>query len=55
MIINNYKTVIGYEEQPNNNITTDRGLYGTYLSIQGDAGVSGRLSAVNFATNKRSL
>lgn len=24
MIINNYKTVIGYEEQPNNNITTDK-------------------------------
>ena len=36
----------------NNNITTDKGLYGTYLSIQGDAGVSGRLSAVNFTTNR---
>ena len=36
----------------NNNITTDKGLYGTYLSIQADAGVSGRLSAVNFATNR---
>lgn len=36
----------------NGDITTDRGLYGTYLSIQGDAGVSGRLSAVNFTTNR---
>ena len=36
----------------NNNITTDKGLYGTYLRIQGDAGVSGRLSAVNFTTNR---
>lgn len=36
----------------NNNITTDKGLYGTYLSIQGNAVVSGDLNASKIATNR---
>ena len=35
----------------NGDITTDRGLYGTYLSIQGNAGVSNQLNAVKLVTN----
>lgn len=35
----------------NGNITTDKGLYGTYLSIQGNAGVSNQLNAVKLVTN----
>lgn len=36
----------------NGDITTDKGLYGTYLSIQGNAGVSNKFSAVNVVTNR---
>lgn len=36
----------------NGNITTDRGLYSTYLNVQGDAGVSNKFSASKLATNR---
>ena len=36
----------------NGDITTDRGLYSTYLSVQGDAGVSNKFSASKLATNR---
>ena len=35
----------------NGDITTDRGLYSTYLSVQGNAGVSNQLNAVKLVTN----
>lgn len=35
----------------NGDITTDRGLYSTYLSVQGNAGVSNQFSAVKIVTN----
>ena len=36
----------------NGDITTDRGLYSTYLSVTGDAGVSNKFSASKLATNR---
>ena len=36
----------------NGDITTDRGLYSTYLSVQGDAGVSNKLNASRLITNR---
>ena len=36
----------------NGDITTDRGLYSTYLSVQGDAGVSNKFSTSKLATNR---
>ena len=36
----------------NGDITTDRGLYSTYLSVQGDAGVSNKFSASKLVTNR---
>lgn len=36
----------------NGDITTDRGLYSTYLNVRGDAVVSNKFSAVNIATNR---
>ncbi len=36
----------------NGDITTDRGLYSTYLSVQGDAGVSNKLNASKLITNR---
>ena len=35
----------------NGDITTDRGLYSTYLSVQGNAGVSNQFNAVKIVTN----
>lgn len=36
----------------NGDITTDRGLYSTYLSVQGDAGVSNKFNASKLITNR---
>lgn len=36
----------------NGDITTDRGLYSTYLSVQGDAGVSNKFNASKLVTNR---
>lgn len=36
----------------NGDITTDRSLYSTYLSVQGDASVSNKFSASKLATNR---
>ena len=36
----------------NGDITTDRGLYSTYLSVQGNAGVSNKFSASKLVTNR---